>query len=64
MRAYLIITGIIFGVIAVLHLLRGISEWRLLSTDPWYFLGLAALGVVAAALSFWAWRLVRLPGRP
>jgi hypothetical protein len=64
MRAYLIVTGTVFGLIAVLHLLRGILEWHLLSTDPWQFLGMAALGVVAAALSFWAWRLLRLPRRP
>ncbi len=60
MKAYLVTTGTIFGLIAVLHLLRAIEEWSLLATDPWYFLGMAALGVVAAALSVWAWRLLRL----
>jgi len=60
MKAYLVTTGTIFGLIAVLHLLRAIEERSLLATDPWYFLGMAALGVVAAALSVWAWRLLRL----
>jgi hypothetical protein len=59
-KAYLITTGTVFGLIAVLHLLRGIEERHLLATDPWYFLGMAALGAVAAALSVWAWTLVRL----
>lgn len=58
MKAYLITTGLIFSLIAVMHLLKAIDERRLLATDPWYYLGMAALGVVAAALSAWAWRLL------
>ena len=45
---------------ALMHLWRAINEWRLLATDPGYFLGMAALGVVAACLSAWAWRLFLL----
>jgi hypothetical protein len=63
MKAYLASTGTIFGLIAVLHLLRSIDERARLATDPWYFLGTSALGVVAAALSVWAWRLLRLQVR-
>ena len=62
-KAYLVTTGTLFGLIAMMHLLRAIEEWPLLTTDPWYFLGMAALGVVAAALSVWAWRLLRLQAR-
>jgi hypothetical protein len=58
-KAYLVTTGAIFGLIAVLHLLKAIAEWSRLATEPWYYLGMAALGVVAAALSVWAWRLLR-----
>jgi hypothetical protein len=63
MKAYLAITGTLFGLIAIMHLLRSIAEWRLMATDPWYFLGMAALGVVAATLSVWAWCLLRLQVR-
>ena len=63
MKAYLVITGTLFGLIAVMHLLRAIAERSLLTTDPWYFLGMAALGVVAAALSAWSWCLLRLQRR-
>ena len=64
MKAYLIITGILFGLVAVLHLLRAISEWSSLKTDPGYFLGMAALGIVAGGLSAWAWCLLRKLRRP
>jgi hypothetical protein len=57
-KAYLVITGAIFGMMGVLHVWRAIAEWHLLAIDPWYFLGMAAIGAVAAALSVWAWRLL------
>jgi len=51
MKAYLVITGALFGLIAVMHLLKSIAERSAFTTDPWYYLGTSALGVVAAALS-------------
>jgi drug/metabolite transporter (DMT)-like permease len=59
MKAYLITTGVIFGLIAFLHLLKGIDERPRLATDPWYYLAMAGLGVLAAGLSAWAWVLLR-----
>jgi NO-binding membrane sensor protein with MHYT domain len=59
MKLYLVITGTLFGLIAAMHLMRSIAERGLLATDPWYFVGMSALGVVAAALSVWAWCLLR-----
>jgi len=63
MKAYLATTGAIFGLIAVLHLLRDITERARLATDPWPYLVEAALGLVAAALAVWAWRLFRAQRR-
>ncbi len=63
MKAYFVTTGMIFGLIAVIHLLRDITERSRLTTDPWPYLAEAALGVVAAALAVWAWRLFRAQGR-
>jgi hypothetical protein len=63
LKAYLVTTGVLFSLIAVLHLMRSISERHLLATDPWFFLGTSALGVVAAGLSIWAWWLLRLHAR-
>ena len=63
MKAYLITTGTLFALIALAHLLRTISEWSRLATDPWFILEGPALGVAAGALGFWAWRLLRLSVR-
>jgi hypothetical protein len=63
MKAYLITTGAIFGLLAAAHLLRTIEEWRLMPTDPWLVLSGPGIGVVAASLAVWAWRLLRLPAR-
>jgi hypothetical protein len=52
MNAYLAVTGIIFGLLAVLHLWRMIAEWRGVA----FWLG-AGLTVLPAALAIWAWRL-------
>jgi hypothetical protein len=63
MKAYLIITGALFGLMAAMHVWRGIAEWHSLATDPGYFLGMEALGLVAAGLSAWAWCLLRRQSR-
>ena len=64
MKAYLITTGALFALIGVAHILRTIAEWSRLSTDPGFYLEGPGLGVVAAALSIWAWRLLPSARRP
>lgn len=59
MKAYLVTTGAIFALLAFAHLLRTIAEWPRLSADPWFVLEGPGIGLVAAALCFWAWRLLR-----
>ena len=54
MKAYIITTGTLFGLIVVAHVLRVVEEPPL-AADPWYILLTAA----AAGISVWAWRLVR-----
>jgi len=60
MKAYLITTGTLFALIAVAHILRAIDERGTLTTDPIEYWSMAALGLLAAALSFWGWRLLWL----
>ena len=49
MRAYLITTAAVFGLITVAHIWRAIAEWPRQATDPWFQL----LTVLAAALCVW-----------
>ena len=64
MKAYLFTTGAIFALLAFLHLLRTIAEWSRLAADPWFILEGPGIGVIAAALCFWAWRLLRVSAHP
>jgi hypothetical protein len=59
MTAYIRITGALFGLITLAHLLRIIVEWPRFATDTWYLLLTAA----SAALCVWALRLLRPSAR-
>ncbi len=59
MKAYLVTTGLLFGLLAVLHVWRAVAEWPRPSVDLGFALLMAALVGVPAALSLWAWRLLR-----
>jgi hypothetical protein len=58
MKAYLLTTGSIFALLALAHFLRTIAEWPRLADDPWFLLHGPGIGVLAALLCFWAWRLL------
>jgi hypothetical protein len=55
-KAYVATTGAIFGLLVVLHIWRVTQEPQLIR-DPWYWL----ITLAAAALSLWAWWVVRTP---
>ena len=55
MKAYLITTGTVFGLITLAHIWRVCVENRHLATDPWFIF----LTILAAGLCVWAWRLLR-----
>ena len=60
MRAYVRISGVVFGVITLLHILRLLLHWSAQIADwavPTWVSWIAILG--AAALCTWAFRLVR-----
>jgi hypothetical protein len=59
MKAYVITTGVLFGLLTLAHVWRVFEEGRHLATDPWYVL----ITLATAALSFWAWRLLRFSTR-
>ncbi len=60
MKAYLITTGSLFGLIVLAHILRIIEEGPHLARDPWYIL----LTLAAGAVSLWAWRLLLRLSKP
>lgn len=55
MKAYLITTGVIFGLITVAHILRMVTEGAHVVREPVYIL----LTLMSAALSIWALQLLR-----
>jgi len=60
MKAYLWITGTLFGSITVAHVWRIVSESRSLVRDPFFML----LTLLSAILCVWAASLVRSSARP
>jgi len=59
MKAYIITTGVIFGLITIAHLLRFVTEGSRLATEPLFIL----LTLLSAALCIWAWQVLRRLGR-
>ena len=59
MKAYIMTTGLLFGLLTLAHLWRVVEEGPQLATDPWYIL----ITVAAAGLGLWAWRLLRIAKR-
>jgi hypothetical protein len=59
-KAYLVTTGSVFGLIVLAHVVRVVQEGPQMAGDPVFVLFTA----VAAALALWAWRLVRALPRP
>lgn len=55
MRAYLTTTGAVFGLVVLAHVWRVIEEGPHLAREPWFVL----FTIAAAAMSLWAWRLLR-----
>jgi hypothetical protein len=59
MKAYVMTTGAVFGLLTLAHLLRIFEEGPHLATEPFFVL----ITVASAGLCLWAWRLLRLSTR-
>ena len=55
MKVYVMTTGIIFGLVTLVHLWRVVVEGRGLASQPGFILAT----VVAAGFTVWAWRVFR-----
>jgi hypothetical protein len=63
MKAYLLLTGSLFGLAGVAHLVRVFVERdHSLSGDPQFFVTNIGLFVVGGGMALWALRLVRQQG--
>jgi hypothetical protein len=54
-KAYVITTGVVFALLTLAHLARMVMEDGRLATDPEYLV----ITALAAALSAWAWVVLR-----
>lgn len=59
MKAYLLITGMLFGLLGGAHLARTVAEWRRLAAEPWFIVQGPGIGLLAAALCVWSVCLLR-----
>lgn len=59
-KAYVMTTGIVFGLIVVAHIWRAVAEGLSTAENPLYIL----ITVAAAALALWAWRVLKSMPRP
>jgi hypothetical protein len=60
MKAYVITTGAVFGLLTLAHIWRILAEERHLATDPFFMV----VTLITAALCLWAARLLWLSRRP
>jgi hypothetical protein len=63
MKAYLICTGILFGLFAVWHVFELVSGLRSAESDSGFIIGVSAIILVTGAFSVWAFRLLRGMGK-
>ncbi len=63
MKTYLIITGTIFGLIAIGHVFELLFHWQTLTSDRWFTLGVTLIIIVSGILCIWAWVLLKAAQR-
>jgi len=63
MKAYLTISGTIFGLLALWHVFELLSHWRTLESDKWFTASMSAVIVLSGVLCIWAWILLKLNKR-
>jgi hypothetical protein len=60
MRAYVMTTGVVFGLLTIAHIWRVFAEDPQMAKDPFFML----ITAIAAALALWAARLLWSAARP
>ncbi|HEX5340267.1 MAG TPA: hypothetical protein VFX47_05255 [Gammaproteobacteria bacterium] len=60
MKGYLYTSCVIFGLFSIGHVFELFSHWATLAADKGFTFGITALIVVSAALSIWAFSLLKM----
>jgi hypothetical protein len=55
MKAYVITTGVLFGLLVVAHVMRAFEEGAHVLTNPMWLL----ITLLAAGLCLWSWQVLR-----
>jgi hypothetical protein len=64
MKPYLITTGLLFAIMALLHVWRAIAEWPESGLNASFLTEMSLLVLVPAVLAWWAWRVLCESSRP
>jgi Na+-transporting NADH:ubiquinone oxidoreductase subunit NqrD len=64
MRAYILTSGILFGLVAFMHLFITIEHFRMPATDAWLVIAPGAIFVISSSLAIWAWQLLTRKAAP
>ena len=60
MKAYLLTSGTIFGLIGAMHCVGMVQAWRTATSDPHSLVENGLLGALSVALAVWAFLLFRV----
>jgi hypothetical protein len=64
MKAYLVVSGSLFGLLGLAHFARTVAESSRLATEPSFWLVGPGLGALGAALAVWSVKLFRQLSTP
>jgi len=65
MRVYVQLSGLLFAIVAIAHLVRLLARWPLLIAGyPLPAIGSLIVLLVTGGMSAWAWRLLTGPSAP
>jgi hypothetical protein len=59
MKAYLVTTGVLFGLLALVHVWRAIEEWPDSTVGLGFIVETTVVVLLPGVLAWWAWRVLR-----
>jgi hypothetical protein len=59
MKPYLVTTGLLFALLALVHVWRAIEEWPDSAVGPGFIAGTTVVVALPGVLAWWAWQVLR-----